>query len=213
MKPDTSFVLKSGHFHLLTTLPDSPGALAISGIGKTLGQVAVAFGLAAFVIVLVLNAAFMLVSPRAWFGLPAWIRLKGSLTKGAYGSGWGALQVRLLGAIVLLGFAFVFSHMLGLKLEDGGQAIIPVLTFIALSLSMYSFAAGAFMLASPRTWSRLPPWIRYWPQGESRFSALHVRIIGASMMAVCAWIFYSCFSEESSSHWSSERITVNPDVA
>jgi hypothetical protein len=44
-----------------------------------------------------LNAMFMLISPRAWFRLPHWLRLSGGLTKSEYGSGWGAVQIRLVG--------------------------------------------------------------------------------------------------------------------
>lgn len=58
-------------------------------------------GVAALVVVLALNGAFMLVSPRAWFRLPKWVGLHGSLTEARYAKGWGAIQTRLTGAIVL----------------------------------------------------------------------------------------------------------------
>jgi hypothetical protein len=51
--------------------------------------------------IMVVNASLMLVSPRIWFGLPGWMRLQGVLTRERYGSGFGALQLRLLGAIIL----------------------------------------------------------------------------------------------------------------
>jgi hypothetical protein len=47
------------------------------------------------------NALYMLISPRAWFRLPRWIRAEGSLTKENYSTGWGAIQVRLTGALTL----------------------------------------------------------------------------------------------------------------
>jgi len=53
------------------------------------------------------NALCMLVSPQAWFRLPGWIRLNGSLTEKRYGSGWGAVQVRLLGASLLTVMAWL----------------------------------------------------------------------------------------------------------
>jgi len=56
------------------------------------------------------NAACMLVSPQAWFRLPGWIRLNGSLTEKGYGSGRGAVQVRLLGAILLTVIAWLMYH-------------------------------------------------------------------------------------------------------
>jgi len=47
------------------------------------------------------NAAFMIVSPKAWFHLPRWILLKGSLVEKKYAVGLGALEVRIAGAAVL----------------------------------------------------------------------------------------------------------------
>lgn len=57
--------------------------------------------------VIILNAITMMISPRAWFRLPEWIRVSGSLTprRAKYSHGWGALQVRLAGLVFL---AFVF---------------------------------------------------------------------------------------------------------
>jgi hypothetical protein len=45
------------------------------------------------------NGIFMLISPKVWFRLPFWIRASGSLSKEKYESGWGATQIRLLGAV------------------------------------------------------------------------------------------------------------------
>jgi uncharacterized protein YjeT (DUF2065 family) len=56
---------------------------------------------AAVGVVLVVNGLFMVLSPRAWFRLPSWIPGRGSLTEKRYGSGWGAIPVRLLGAILV----------------------------------------------------------------------------------------------------------------
>lgn len=62
--------------------------------------------------VLTINAAFMLVSPHAWFHLPGWLRLQGSLTEGKFATGWGAIQVRLTGAGMLATIAWVLYDML-----------------------------------------------------------------------------------------------------
>ena len=56
------------------------------------------------------NAMYMLVSPRSWFRLPGWIRLNGTLTEKRYGIGWGALQVRILGAILLITLGWIAFH-------------------------------------------------------------------------------------------------------
>lgn len=62
-----------------------------------IGWLVVAFvGLA-----LTVNGLFMVFSPRAWFRLPGWFAGRGSLAEIPYGSGWGAVQIRLLGAVFL----------------------------------------------------------------------------------------------------------------
>ena len=50
------------------------------------------------VVAIIGNATLMLISPRTWFRLPRGVRLSGNLSKTKYGSGWGAIQIRVLGA-------------------------------------------------------------------------------------------------------------------
>ena len=68
----------------------------------------------AIVVVLAIsaNAFYMLISPQAWFRLPGWIRLNGTLIQKKYGSGWGAVQIRVLGAIMLAVITWVAFHAL-----------------------------------------------------------------------------------------------------
>jgi hypothetical protein len=63
-------------------------------------------------VVMTINAAFMLVSPRSWFRLPTWLRAQGSLIEDKYASGWGAIQVRATGALILGAIAWVLYDML-----------------------------------------------------------------------------------------------------
>jgi hypothetical protein len=61
----------------------------------------------------VFHGALMLVSPKAWLALPYWIR--GNGREEEYGSGWGAVQVRIIGALFLGGigwvlYDFFFAH-------------------------------------------------------------------------------------------------------
>ena len=51
------------------------------------------------VTIMLINAFYMLISPKAWWRLPRWLGLQGVMTKERYGNHWGALQVRVLGAI------------------------------------------------------------------------------------------------------------------
>jgi len=53
------------------------------------------------VVVIAVNAAFMLISPRAWFRLPEWFPGRGSMTEHKYGNGWGAVETRIAGGMIL----------------------------------------------------------------------------------------------------------------
>ena len=63
-------------------------------------------------VIMLINAFFMLISPSAWFRLPGWIRAQGSLAEEKYASGRGALGVRLTGAVILAGIAWVLYDSL-----------------------------------------------------------------------------------------------------
>jgi len=58
------------------------------------------------------NALYMMFSPRAWFALPGWLRLNGVLTLDRYGSGRGAMQIRILGVIMIVTIVWVGSRLL-----------------------------------------------------------------------------------------------------
>jgi uncharacterized protein YjeT (DUF2065 family) len=60
----------------------------------------------------IINGLYMLVSPRAWYRLPHWFRASGGLSEEKYGSGWGAIQVRLVGATFLAVTAWVLYDVL-----------------------------------------------------------------------------------------------------
>lgn len=69
-------------------------------------------GLSILGTILTISGIFMLISPRAWFRLPVWIRTQGSLTGRRYASGLGAVQVRIAGAVFLAGIAWVLYAFL-----------------------------------------------------------------------------------------------------
>jgi hypothetical protein len=62
-----------------------------------LGWSAIAYVFVMFVV----NGSVMLVSPKAWFRMPNWICVRGSMIEARYGSGRGAIQVRTLGAVMV----------------------------------------------------------------------------------------------------------------
>jgi hypothetical protein len=64
------------------------------------------------VFLLIVNAAFMLISPQAWFRLPGWLRAQGALSEAKFGHGLGALQLRITGGLMLAAFGWVIYHFL-----------------------------------------------------------------------------------------------------
>jgi hypothetical protein len=64
-----------------------------------------------FGLVWVSNAFLMLVYPPAWFRWSRRLGIQGNLTEKKY-SGRGAIEVRVLGAVFLGGFAWVIYDML-----------------------------------------------------------------------------------------------------
>ncbi len=58
-------------------------------------------------LMMTINAGFMLFSPRLWFQLPSWIRANARFTNEKHASGLGSAQVRILGGVVLLVLAVI----------------------------------------------------------------------------------------------------------
>jgi len=50
---------------------------------------------------MLVNALYMLISPRAWFKLPRYLRVQGMANRRDYESGSGALRLRMIGAITI----------------------------------------------------------------------------------------------------------------
>jgi hypothetical protein len=65
-------------------------------------------------IIIGVNALFMLLSPGLWFRLPSWIRANARFTREKHGSGPAAFQVRVVGAVALL---FVIVITLAITLD------------------------------------------------------------------------------------------------
>ncbi len=156
--------------------------------------------LVALGVVLFVNAIFMLVSPKTWFRLPSWIRTQGSSTADRYTSGWGGIEVRSAGAILLGFIAWVLYHSLvrqPLHKEEQLVQILSIIGWCIVALVVVHLAINAaFMLASPRAWFRLPTWLRAQvPLTEQKcvsgLGGILVRLTGATMLAVLGWILYN----------------------
>ncbi len=138
-------------------------------------------GLLCFVVLvaaLVANAVVMLVSPRTWFRLSEWVRLTGSLQlhHQKYESGWGAIEVRLLGAFLLGLIVYMLQGMFVRR--PMGDAILLFVFAVAW------LGSGLFMVARPESafhrtqypWTRLPRW--------------GMRLLGVLVLCGAAWLFY-----------------------
>jgi hypothetical protein len=152
--------------------------------------------------VLLVNALFMLASPRAWFRLPRWIGVQGSLTEEKYGSGWGGIQVRLTGGISLGFIAWVLYHSLVPQPLPREKELVLVLSIVACCIvalvAVHATINAAFMLASPHAWFRLPGWLRAQiPLSKEKYASgwrgILVRLAGATMLAVIVWVLYGSF--------------------
>jgi hypothetical protein len=68
----------------------------------------------------------------------------------------------------------------------------------ALIIGVYIAVNATFMLVSPSTWFRLPLWIRAnGTMSEKKFGsgwrALELRLTGALMLGLIAWVIYDGF--------------------
>ena len=64
------------------------------------------------VMMIVANALYMLISPKAWLRLPGWLRLGGELALQRYGNNRGLLKVRILGAIFIATVIWIAAELL-----------------------------------------------------------------------------------------------------
>jgi hypothetical protein len=150
--------------------------------------------------VLLVNALFMLASPKAWFRLPHWVRAEGSLTEQKYASGWRGMELRLAGAILLAFIAWVVYHSFiqGTSPKERELATILsiVLRCIVVVVAVHMVINAVFMLTSPRAWFRLPAWLKaQLPLTEQKYASgwggILVRSAGVAMLGVIAYVFHA----------------------
>ncbi len=154
------------------------------------------------------NGLYMLISPRDWFRLPGWFRASGSMRKEKYSSGWGAIQVRVTGLIfaafvVWIVYDVAFADWLQIKLPPrvtsawSAYESVVFLTLMGFGV-LLTFINGVVMLASPRTWLRLPDWVGA-KRGmtkeahSSGWGAVYVRVLGAAFVAFSIWAARAVF--------------------
>jgi hypothetical protein len=69
-------------------------------------------GVIVTVAIMVINAVYMLVAPKAWFRLPRWLGLQGVLTSDRYGDGLGAIRIRVLGGVIIATVVWIASDIM-----------------------------------------------------------------------------------------------------
>jgi hypothetical protein len=62
-------------------------------------------------LLLFVNGVFMLFSSRAWFQLPYYLRATGTMTEKKFASGWGVVQTRIAGGVMVGGRLWVIYDM------------------------------------------------------------------------------------------------------
>jgi hypothetical protein len=72
-------------------------------MAKTLGWLL----FAALSITLIINSVYMLFAPRAWLRLPNWFPSAGTLFRERYAGERGLIAIRMTGAVLLAGIAWV----------------------------------------------------------------------------------------------------------
>jgi hypothetical protein len=74
------------------------------------GPIIALVSVAATVILGFINGFAMLLSPRLFLKLPGWLRAQGALSERHYGSGFGAIQLRIVGAAII-GFILWVAYL------------------------------------------------------------------------------------------------------
>ncbi|MFZ0136177.1 MAG: hypothetical protein WAK89_03910 [Candidatus Sulfotelmatobacter sp.] len=115
------------------------------------------------------------------------------MTEAKHGSGWGAMQVRLLGAIFLaVPLGLLYSSLRPMSAHT--DVTLDYLAWFMVGGAVVHIAVNAArMLVSPRAWFRLPKWIRVQGFGfgaKAEGSGVQLRMTGALILAFIAWILY-----------------------
>jgi hypothetical protein len=158
-----------------------------------LGFAALAF----LAVMLLVNALFMALSPKRWFRLPRWIAIWGSFRERTHSSGWGGIEVRLTGGMILAGFAYIIWNVFIGPAQVLGTHSVGVYLFIGAII--FSFVNALVMIASPSAWFRLPRWMgekggmteAEYGQGSR---AVVVRVIGVILLLGIGWAVYAVLS-------------------
>ena len=104
------------------------------------------YGLAVIALILTaVNAICMLVSPRAWFRLPYWLRAEGTLSQARFGRPTGLLFLRLAGGLILLSMAWLGRVLKGMKgrlwIDKATDQWVKVHAEVVKPVSFYGFLA------------------------------------------------------------------------
>ncbi len=154
-----------------------------------------------FVALLLINGFVMLVSPVRWFAMPSWLRTQGTLTPERHSRGFGAIELRILGALIILSISWVAYSLF---LQPGPhfrlESSFPWLTFtriIEIIVIALMLVNGSVMLISPSRWFSMQWWFKLGTLTAERYSrgfdAVHARILGGIVVLSTLWMAYELF--------------------
>jgi hypothetical protein len=149
-----------------------------------------------------INGVYMLVSPRAWLGLPGWLRGGGPPVHAKYSTGGGALQIRFAGGLIVAFFVLVSGHIVydeffrapfdessadaRIQEVEGALTLAKAGWVLVAVLSVFMTINGAVMVASPSAWETLPRWLKTMlPSADdlpSPWRSAYVRVIGVMIL-------------------------------
>lgn len=151
-----------------------------------------------FWLLMLTNGVFMLVSPQAWFRLPPWLCAKGTLTEEKYSRGWGAVEIRVVGAVLVGVLIWVICDMSSTQRNIAAASVEIFYRVIVGLVGVLALVNGLFMLASPQAWFRLPPWLgskgTLTAERYSRgWGAVLIRVGGAVLIGTLMWVMFDTF--------------------
>jgi hypothetical protein len=133
--------------------------------------------------------------------MPLWLRFQVTLTPERYSRSFAAIELRILGALIILSISWVAYDLFlqpgqHLRLESlfPWLIITRIIETIVIALLLLN---GSVMLLSPVRWFSLQWWFKLGTLTAERYSrgfgALRVRILGGIVILSILWMAYELF--------------------
>lgn len=139
-----------------------------------------------------------------------WVRASGPLTEAEYSTGWGAVQIRFVGALLVGFVGLMIGSILYDEFFDSRRPAVPepqghasgdaftldkVIWGLLPVLALYMVVNATYMIASPTAWTALPKWLKVagLPPPDRAFPlwSVYVRAVGALILVTVSWMMYA----------------------